>query len=105
MPADLVIKALGFAYGFCLSCTYPWGIWFTEIFPVRLRSHAAALLHGGHLVSILAPLAVAVVATRFGVGGGMALAPIVFLAGAAIWWRLPETVTESRGYRGWRADG
>lgn len=99
-----LIKALGFLYGVCLSCSYPWGIWFTEIFPLRLRSHAAALLHGGHIISIAAPLAVTLVAGRFGVGGGMALAPVVFVLGAIIWWRLPETVIECRGYKGWRSE-
>ncbi len=87
-----LIKALGFVYGFCLSCTYPWGIWFTEIFPTRLRSYAAALLHGGHILSIVAPLIIAIMAARYGITAGMATAPLMFLAGALIWRTLPETV-------------
>lgn len=99
-----LIKALGFVYGFCLSCTYPWGIWFTEIFPARLRSYAAALLHGGHIISIIAPFGVSLIATRYGIGGGMAMAPIVFILGAVIWRTLPETVRASGGYRDWDCD-
>lgn len=91
-----LIKALGFVYGFCLSCTYPWGIWFTEIFPVRLRSYAAALLHGGHVLSIVAPLIIAVIANRYGIAAGMATAPLMFLAGALIWRTLPETVVREK---------
>ncbi len=87
-----LIKTLGFVYGFCLSCTYPWGIWFTEIFPTRLRSYAAALLHGGHILSIVAPLIIAVIANRYGIAAGMATAPLMFIAGALIWRTLPETV-------------
>ena len=87
-----LIKTLGFLYGFCLSCTYPWGIWFTEIFPTRLRSYAAALLHGGHLISIIAPLIIAVIARRYGIAAGMAMAPLMFLVGALIWRTLPETI-------------
>lgn len=87
-----LIKALGFLYGFCLSCTYPWGIWFTEIFPTRLRSYAAALLHGGHIISIIAPLIIAVIARRYGIAAGMAMAPLMFFVGAVIWRTLPETM-------------
>lgn len=87
-----LIEALGFVYGFCLSCTYPWGIWFTEIFPANLRAHAAALLHGGHIISIVAPVLITMVASRYGVTGGMAIAPAVFLLGSLFWLSLPETI-------------
>lgn len=99
-----LIKTLGFIYGFCLSCTYPWGIWFTEIYPARLRSYAAALLHGGHIISIIAPFGVSLIAGHYGIGAGMALAPVVFVAGAILWQTLPETVRASRGFRGWDCD-
>lgn len=99
-----LIKTLGLIYGFCLSCTYPWGIWFTEIFPTRLRAHAAALLHGGHVISIVAPLIVALVANHYGIAMGMSFAPIVFVLGAFLWTTLPETITTGRGYRGWEPD-
>lgn len=103
--APNLIKALGLVYGFCLSCTYPWGIWFTEIFPSRLRAHAAALLHGGHIISIAAPILITVVAQRYGITGGMAIAPAVFLVGCLLWVSLPETIIGGWGYRGWDPDG
>jgi MFS family permease len=100
-PHDKVLlSTLGFLYGVCLSCTYPWGVYFTEIFPSHLRPYGAALFHGGHIISLSAPLLVSWAAGRWGLVIGMGLAPIVFVCGALLWSTLPETLRSARGYRG-----
>ena len=95
---------MGFFYGVGLSSTYPWGIWFTEIFPARLRPYGAALIHGGHVVSLIAPLIVAWAAERWGLVVAMTLAPAVFLLAAGVWLTLPETLATSKAYRGWNPE-
>ena len=93
VPHDkALLSILGFLYGLCLSCTYPWGVYFTEIFPAHLRPYGAALFHGGHIISLGAPLLVSWAAGRWGLVFGMSLAPIVFLCAALLWSRLPETL-------------
>ena len=100
-PHDkLLLSTLGFLYGVCLSCTYPWGVYFTEIFPVHLRPYGAALFHGGHIISLTAPLLVSWAAASWGLVVGMGFAPIAFLLGAALWTTLPETLRSSAGFRG-----
>jgi MFS family permease len=95
-PADpIILTALGAAYGFCVSCTYSWGVYFTEIFPQHLRPFGAALFHGGHIISIAAPILTASVSATWGLGTAMALAPISFLAAVILWSRLPETMTSN----------
>ena len=98
---DRLLKAFGFCYGICLSCAYCWGIWFTEIFPLRLRPYGAALFHGGHLISWGAPLITTWVAARSSLGAAMALGPTTFLVGGIVWLTLPETLKRSPAYRGW----
>ena len=98
----LLLVELG--YAICLSCTNVWAAYFAEMFPVRLRPMGTSLFHGGHVVSLFAPLIVATVATHSSLVVGMALAPATFLLGALIWWRLPETLRTSRLYRGFSAE-
>lgn len=95
------LKLLGFGYGLCLSCSNAWGVWFTEIFPERLRPFGVALVHAGHIISMSAPLAIGALAERYGLVFGMALAPAVFLAAGLIWACLPETLARSPLYRGY----
>jgi MFS family permease len=98
---DGLLKAFGFAYGLCLSCAYCWGVWFTEIFPLRLRPYGAALFHAGHLISWGAPLVTAWLAERSGLSTAMAFGPAIFLIGGLVWLTLPETLKSSPAYRGW----
>lgn len=95
------LKLLGFGYGLCLSCSNAWGVWFTEIFPERLRPFGVALVHAGHIVSMSAPLAIGALAERYGLAFGMGLAPVVFLSAGVIWAFLPETLQRSLFYRGY----
>lgn len=99
-----LLQACGFGYGVCLSCTYPWGIWFTEIFPARLRPYGAALVHGGHVISLVAPLLVSWAAGVWGLTVAMTFGPAVFLAGAALWSTLPETLATAKAFKGWNPE-
>ena len=100
----MVLAALELAYAVCLSSANIWAAYFTELFPVRLRPMGASLFHGGHVISLGAPLVVAVVAKHAGLAVGMALAPVTFFIGAIVWALLPETLERSPFFRGYRAE-
>ena len=95
-----LLIAIELAYAIGLSCTNCWAAYFAELFPVRLRPMGTSLFHGGHLLSLFAPLAVTLVAACAPLAVGMALAPLSFLLAALIWSRLPETLRSGRRYRG-----
>lgn len=95
-----VLIAVEFGYAVCLSCTNIWAAYFAELFPVRLRPMGTSLFHGGHIVSLFAPVIVTVVAAHSSLVVGMALAPATFLLGAVIWATLPETLKTGVLYRG-----
>ena len=99
-----VLMLVEFGYAVCLSCTNVWAAYFAELFPVRLRPMGTSLFHGGHIVSVFAPIVVTVVARHFSLAVGMALAPATFLLGAVIWAMLPETLRTGVLYRGFTAD-
>ena len=87
-----MLAAVGFVYGVGLSCTAAWGVWFAEIFPVHLRPHGAALFHAGHVLAIGAPLFAAWAIATVGLSTAMGLASVVYMAGAVLWFALPETL-------------
>jgi len=99
-----VLMLVEFGYAVCLSCTNVWAAYFAELFPVRLRPMGTSLFHGGHIVSVFAPIVVTIVARHFSLAVGMALAPATFLLGAVIWAMLPETLRTGVLYRGFAAD-
>jgi MFS family permease len=99
-----VLMLLEFGYAVCLSCTNVWAAYFAELFPVRLRPMGTSLFHGGHVISIGAPLIVAGVAAHFSLTVGMALAPLTFFAGAILWAAMPETLRTGLLYRGFSAE-
>jgi MFS family permease len=103
-PARWLLLTLEFGYAVCLSATNCWAAYFAELFPVRLRPMGTSLFHGGHIVSLAAPLIVATVARSHSLVAGMALAPMTFLAAAILWWTLPETLRSSPLYRGFSAE-
>lgn len=88
----LGLRAAGFLFGFGMSCTSAWGAWFSEMFPPSLRAHGAALFHIGNMVALASPLLAAQIGTRFGLAAAMAIGAGFYVAGALLWWRLPETV-------------
>lgn len=89
------LKSLGLAYGICLSCSAIWGPWMSELYPPHLRSTAASIFNWGRIISMTAPLITAPLAEAFGLAPVMSLAAIAFLAAAAVWRSLPETVLRS----------
>ena len=86
------LNAIAVVFGVGLSCTSAWGVWFTELYPERLRPHGAALFHAGHIIAMAAPLFIAIFSPTLGLRGVMLCGGIVYLIGAAIWWALPETL-------------
>lgn len=99
-----LLLALELGYAVCLASTNIWAAYFAELFPVRLRPMGTSLFHGGHVVSLLAPVIVTIVAARSSLAVGMALAPATFLLGAIIWALLPETLRTGVLYRGFHAE-
>lgn len=91
MPVTL-LEMVGFAYGVMLSCSAIWGPWLSELYPPHLRSTAASIFNWGRVISMTAPLITAPLAEHFGLAPVMCLASFSFLAAAAIWIKLPETV-------------
>lgn len=96
----ILLYTLELGYAICLACTYCWGAYFAELFPVRLRPMGSSLFHGGHIISLFAPLLVTTVAQQQSLVLGMTMAPVTFLLAALVWWRLPETLHSSKRYRG-----
>lgn len=99
-PNPAALGLIVFIYGFMVSCTYSWGVYFTELFPIHLRPMGASLFHGGLVISLFAPSIVAYIAESYGLVTGMLLAPIAFIVGALLWMMLPETLKSSRHYKG-----
>ena len=88
-----VLKALGLGYGFALSCSAIWGPWMSELYPPHLRSTAASIFNWGRVISMTAPLITAPLAEIFGLAPVMCLAAVAFVAAAAVWRSLPETMS------------
>lgn len=82
----------GIVFGFGLTCTTAWGPWFAEMFPPRLRPHGAALFHAGHILALGSPLFAAWASDGLGLTTAMSIAALVYVAGAALWFFLPETL-------------
>ncbi|MGH9362181.1 MAG: MFS transporter, partial [Thermoanaerobaculia bacterium] len=66
--------------------------YFSELFPTRVRGAAMSIIMNvSRSIQFVAPLAIAAVAGRWGLAGGIALAA-AFAALAGAWvWTLPET--------------
>ena len=80
-------------YGFMVSCTYCWGVYFAELFPERLRMLGASFYHGGRILSFLAPVLLVQMLPRYGLAVSMATgSSIALILGAVIWFSLPETL-------------
>ncbi len=89
-----LLELTGFAYGIMLSCSATWGPWLSELYPPHLRSTAASIFNWGRIISMLAPLITAPMAEAFGLPPVMCLASVSFIAAAAIWFSLPETLVK-----------
>ncbi len=91
-PTFAMLAASGFAYGFCLTSSGIWGPYFAELYPEHLRATAASIFNWGRIVSLFGAIAAGVVAERFGLPTIMLVGAAAFLAAAAVWWSLPETL-------------
>ena len=87
-----LLEVTGFTYGIMLSCSAIWGPWLSELYPPHLRSTAASIFNWGRVISMTAPLITAPLAEAFGLAPVMCLASVSFVAAAAIWLSLPETL-------------
>jgi MFS family permease len=87
-----VLSAVGFLYGFGLSCSVIWGVWIAEIYPPHLRSTAVSIFHWGRIVSFIAPLITGAMADQIGLTWAMMTGSVVFAAAIACWLALPETL-------------
>ncbi|WP_295635003.1 MFS transporter [Novosphingobium sp.] len=93
VPMDTtLLEITGFTYGVMLSCSAIWGPWLSELYPPHLRSTAASIFNWGRVISMTAPLITAPLAEAFGLAPVMCLASVSFVAAAAIWLSLPETL-------------
>ncbi|WP_157973447.1 MFS transporter [Blastomonas sp. UPD001] len=88
---EFEMSVIGFIFGLGVSCTTAWGAWFAEMFPPQLRAHGVALFHAGHILALGSPLLAAHFSTSLGLVPTMALAAAVYLAGAVLWFVMPET--------------
>lgn len=69
------------------------GAFVSELFPTRARGSAVGFTYNaGRMVSALAPTLIGFAASRFGVGGALALTAFAFIAGALSIFLLPETL-------------
>ena len=89
---DTPLEIIGMTYGVMLSCSAIWGPWLSELYPPHLRSTAASIFNWGRVISMTAPLITAPLAEAYGLAPVMSLASVSFLAAAAIWFSLPETL-------------
>jgi MFS family permease len=91
MPVGL-LAATAFAYGFSAASSVVWGPWLAELYPPHLRSTAASIFNWGRIISFFAPVITAQLAGAIGLPVAMSVASICFLAAAAVWWRVRETL-------------
>jgi MFS family permease len=91
-PHPLLGLACMFVAGFGTGTWSCYGPYFSELFPTRVRGAAmSVIMNVTRGIQFVAPLAIAAVAGRWGLAGGIALAA-GFAALAGVWvWTLPET--------------
>lgn len=93
--SETLFIALGFAYGFMLSCSTVWGPWLSELYPPHLRSTAASIFNWGRVISIMAPPITAALVPVWGMAPVMLLGCAAFLLAAVIWLMQRETVVRT----------
>lgn len=91
-PSPLMYAGVGFAYGFCFVSICVWGPYFAELYPAHLRATAASIFNWGRIMSLFGALLAGSIAQNFGLKAIMYLGAATFLAGALLWWSLPETL-------------
>lgn len=100
VPSNLtLLTVLGFLYNFGLASTSIWGGYFTELFPVHLRSMGASLFHGGRIIALLSPYLVIVISNSTNLTTAMWGAPILFIIAGLLWVTQPETLKKGKLYK------
>jgi len=87
-----LLLAVGFLYGFGVSCSIVWGPWLAELYPPHLKSTAASIFNWGRLISFFSPLATGALASAVGLQAAMLASCVIFVVAALIWRSLPETL-------------
>jgi len=88
----LIILAFMFLVGFGTGMFGGYGALFSELFPTSVRSTAmGSAFNLARGVQFFTPVAIALIATRFGLSGGIALAALFALLTGAWVWTFPET--------------
>lgn len=87
-----VILAFMFLVGFGTGMFGGYGPLFAELFPTKIRSTAmGSAFNLARGIQFFTPVAIAVIAVRYGLGGGISLAALFALATGAWIWTFPET--------------
>jgi MFS family permease len=87
-----IILACMFFVGFGTGMFGGYGPLFAEIFPTDIRNTAmGAAFNLARGVQFITPVVIALIATRYGLSGGIALAAVFALATGAWVWLFPET--------------
>ncbi|ONI38398.1 MFS transporter [Candidatus Epulonipiscium fishelsonii] len=97
----MILSIIGFFYGVGLNSASIWGGYFTEMFPLHLRSMGASLFHGGRIISLFAPSMVVAVGNMFSLEVAMWGAPFIFTVAGLLWLTLPETFKKGKLYKGY----
>ena len=90
-PVTAIMMLVVGIYGFTVSCTYPWGVYFAELYPPHLRPMGAALYNGGRLISFFTPFVIVFMISHSGLKTSMLLAGVILILAGLLWSRLPET--------------
>jgi hypothetical protein len=87
-----LILAFMFMVGFGTGMFGGYGSLFSEIFPTSIRSTAmGSAFNLARGIQFFTPVAISLIATRYGLGGGISLAALFALL-TGIWvWTFPET--------------
>ncbi|MDD5507856.1 MAG: MFS transporter [Bacteroidales bacterium] len=88
----LIILSFMFLVGFGTGMFGGYGSLFSELFPTSIRSTAmGSAFNLARGIQFFTPVAISLIATRYGLGGGISLA-VVFALLTGIWvWTFPET--------------
>lgn len=98
-PSPIMYAGVGFAYGFCFVSICVWGPYFAELYPAHLRATAASIFNWGRVMSLFGALLAGSIAQNLGLKTIMYIGAATFLAGAILWWSLPETLPRAAATR------
>lgn len=98
-PNDVTkFKLISLAIGFGVGFSGAWGAYYSELFPAKFRSISAGIsFNGGRIISTFAiPAVTGLAATPADIVKIFQVSITVFIAGAVVWFFLPETFKRSK---------